>query len=196
MTRRLRIGDVRRIAGPRVRVSFDRDCDCYRATCLPGFAFDEGHLHELVAVFEPRSGSSRSEALADLAERLRPESYRALACRPCRRGECEWSGSTPLRPDDGETTIDVETILPSSVSGCESGVDLDVCVTRADGDSVDVEVTLLPPPDDRDPRPFVRWGSADHWCSDPSRLSDDEIDRVAEVAETAAAAWAKRRADA
>lgn len=89
--------------------------------------------------------------------------------------------------------IHIERIRPSTVDGCDGGVDMDVHVTLLDGSVVYLAATLLPPQDRADPRPYSRWGQPDNWLSDPSCLSDGEIVEVAEACEHAARVWEAAR---
>ena len=62
-------------------LTYDPDCQCYRATAPDGMRFDPG-LHELIAVFGGGiigNGQTHAEARTDLGERL--ASYAAL--EPC-----------------------------------------------------------------------------------------------------------------
>jgi hypothetical protein len=78
--------------------------------------------------------------------------------------------------------ISVSNVRPSTISGCEAGLDMDVLV----GDH-EMEATLLPDPArDGD---YAVWGSPDNWLSDPSRYSREQLREIAEVCEEAAAAW-------
>lgn len=84
--RRPSLGDIRKAAGPNVDVTNDTEGGCYRATCKDGFAFENGALHELLAIWGDDGDMAR--ARADLMERLSgPTGYVAY---PCTDPECDW----------------------------------------------------------------------------------------------------------
>lgn len=90
------LAQIRNAAGPQVEVYDDPSFECYRATCKPGYCFEQptqglegSGLHELVASYG--FCADRSDAKADLMGRL------SGVCRehaePCEghaRGDCYW----------------------------------------------------------------------------------------------------------
>jgi hypothetical protein len=90
---------LRRIAGPLVEVYDDRECGCYRASAAPGYAFDDGTLHELIGSYLDWGPGGKRAAREDLADRIR--AYRAFTpttVAPCTDADCEWCGR--WAPDD------------------------------------------------------------------------------------------------
>lgn len=85
------LADIRRRAGKFVEVTCEPGDDCYRATCLPGFAFESGQLHEILGVFGfSPSKEDRENARFDLFERL-PRSGPVAV--PCVAPVCDWCSS-------------------------------------------------------------------------------------------------------
>lgn len=89
--------------------------------------------------------------------------------------------------------ITVSRVRPSSIAGCEAGVDLDVRIERANGEVIETEATLLPPADKADRRPFTAWGDPAHWLGHGEVFSADELRAIAEECEGAAAEWRRER---
>jgi hypothetical protein len=85
-------------------------------------------------------------------------------------------------------TITVSNVRPSTISGCETGLDMDVRV----GDH-EMEATLLDETvhggSQRDRIEFRIWGSPDNWLSDPSRYSREQLREIADACEAAASTW-------
>jgi hypothetical protein len=79
---KITMAQLRKAAGPHVEVYDDRDSGCYRATCMDGWAFEAGELHELIADY---SCGERWYAKADLLDRLQSEPV-----EPCDAPTCDW----------------------------------------------------------------------------------------------------------